>query len=104
MAHPETDLSGIAWLCDRTAGHPSVGIGLIDGPIAVGLDTLPYNRISVLDTGSARLCSPHAGSACSHGTFMAGLLMGARTSSSPGLCPNCRLFSRPIFIDSADGV
>jgi subtilisin family serine protease len=103
MGEPANHLSGIAWLCGQAAGHSLVGIGLIDGPVALGLYALPYKRITVLDTSSSRLCSPHAGSACSHGTFMAGMLMGGRDSPSPGLCPECQLFSRPIFIDSVGG-
>ena len=35
--------------------------------------------------------------ACSHGTFVAGILFGKRNSGAPAICPDCTLLVCPIF-------
>jgi subtilisin family serine protease len=70
----------------RCSGHPSIVIGLLDGPVAAHPDL----RNLGLDGESA-------GNAARHGTLVAGVLAAQRGSGAPGICPSCRLIVRPIF-------
>jgi subtilisin family serine protease len=84
-------------LMARTAGHPDVIIGLIDGPVDTGHIDLKGARVR--QVGSQHGCSRADSVACSHGTFVAGILCASRTSSAPAICPNCTLVARSIFAE-----
>jgi len=80
----------------RTAGRPEVAIGLIDGPVAENLADLSNAQILRLAPPPAGLAA-HAGTALSHGAFVAGMLCARRDSPAPAICPGCTLVVRPIF-------
>ena len=75
----------------RCSGHPSIVIGLLDGPVAAHPD--------LRGVGSQSETSSRA---AVHGTLVAGVLAAQRGSGAPGICPSCRLIVRPIF--EADGL
>ena len=75
----------------RSSGHPSILIGLLDGPVAAHPD---LRGVSSDNKTSSR--------AAVHGTLVAGVLVAQRGSGAPGICPSCRLVVRPIF--ETDGV
>lgn len=81
-------------LMARSTGHSSVRIGLIDGPVAAHPDL-----VSPLFILSDSACALPAGPACTHGTFVGGILGGRRGSAAPALCPACPLVVRPVFLD-----
>ena len=89
------DLVGLRPLMARSTGSSEVAIGLVDGPV---VDNHP-------DLGSARIrnlrplgsCVVPASTACSHGTFVAGILVARRGSAAPAICPGCTLLVRPLF-------
>src|SRR4030095_4395854 len=44
--------------------------------------------------------SSASSAACTHGTLVAGALVGARDSGAPAICPDCTLLVRPIFLEA----
>jgi subtilisin family serine protease len=90
-------------LMARTAGHPEVVIGLIDGPVAIGHPDLESESIRELPAGNEGICALSSSAACKHGTFVAGILLAKRGSAAPAICPRCTLLVRPIFHETNSG-
>jgi subtilisin family serine protease len=90
-------------LMERTAGRPEVAIGLIDGPLALDHPDLAAPSVRLIGPPAAGTCGGVADAACSHGTFVAGILSSRRGSPAPALCPDCTLLARPIFTPQARG-
>jgi subtilisin family serine protease len=86
-----------------SSGSAEIGVGLVDGPVAVDQPDLAGANIRpVGDDHSA--CSRSGSGACVHGTFVAGILAARRGSPAPAICPGCTLLVRPIFRETtADG-
>jgi subtilisin family serine protease len=92
------DLVKLAPLMKITSGHPAIKVALIDGPIVMDHpDIVASNIEAVSQVGAA--CSSTSSVACSHGTFVAGMLMARRGSVAPAICPGCTLLVRPIFTE-----
>jgi subtilisin family serine protease len=72
----------------QCTGHPSIVIGVLDGPVA--------NHPDLRGLGSD---TETASTASLHGTMVTGVLAAQRGSAAPGICPSCRLVVRPIFED-----
>lgn len=97
------ELVGLPALMAVTSGRRDVVVGLLDGPVAFGHPDLAGASIQEIP-GVPGWCAQAGGMACAHGTFVAGILVGARDSSAPAICPDCSLLVRPIFADAlADG-
>ena len=88
----------LADLMKLTSGSPAVAVGLIDGPVAKNHPDLATHQLR--DVGANPACSPSNSTACIHGTCVAGILFAKRSSSSPGICPDCTLLVRPVFAES----
>lgn len=82
-----------------TSGRPDVTIGLIDGPVAIGHPELAGEHIREIPASGSGACAQADSAACSHGTFVAGILSARRGSAAPAICPECTLLVRPIFAD-----
>jgi subtilisin family serine protease len=91
------DLVGLRPVMELTTGSPQVGIGLVDGPIALEHPGLQGANIRELTGGAGSGCSRAGSLACRHGTFVAGILCANRNSAAPAICPGCSLLVRPIF-------
>jgi len=91
---------GLGRLIDLSRGDPSVGIGLVDGPVALDHPDLGAAKIREISEGRGGHCSDAGSVACTHGTFIAGMLCGRRGSMAPAICPDCTLLVRPIFAES----
>jgi subtilisin family serine protease len=89
-------LVNLAPIMQHTNGRPEIVIGLIDGPIAV--DHPDFSGANI--RGVADKCVYPKSFACSHGTFVAGILSARRDSDAPGICPKCTLLNRPIFAET----
>ncbi len=84
-----------------TSGRPEMVVGLIDGPVALDHPGLGPGRVRSIAAGIVR---PAASSmATSPGTFVAGVLVGRRGVSAPGICAACSVVSRPVFGESLPG-
>jgi subtilisin family serine protease len=90
-------------LMARTTGRPEVTIGLIDGPLALDHPDLDAQKLRLVGSPAGATCGGAGDAACSHGTFVAGILAARRGSPAPALCPDCTLLVRPIFNLKARG-
>jgi subtilisin family serine protease len=96
---PPLELVRLRRLMDLTRGDPAIQIALIDGPVFTAHGGFAESRLRPLREGAA--CGPEAGVACSHGTFVAGILAANRETGAPGICSGCTLLLHPIFAASA---
>ena len=99
------DLVRLTPLLQRTSGRPEIKIGLIDGPVTLDHSDLKTENIKEVPGKFAGACALSGSAACTHGTFVAGILLAKRGSPAPAICPGCSLLVRPIFreTNSEDG-
>jgi subtilisin family serine protease len=90
-------------LMERTSGQPEVVLGLVDGPVASEHPDLATDHIREIPGRLPGRCTQSTSTACLHGTFIAGMLLGRRGSASPAICPGCTLLLCPIFAESPQG-
>ncbi|RFS26218.1 peptidase S8 [Chitinophaga silvatica] len=84
-----------------TSGQPNIHVGIIDGPVDTTHEDLPTSQFKA--TGDAAVqCHSKTSYACTHGTFVAGILAARRTAQSPGISPACTFIARPVFCEAAD--
>src|SRR5690606_32639403 len=84
---------------ERTSGSPAVTIGLIDGPVFTQHPQLASENLREIIGRNRAVCVRTATSACAHGTFVAGILLGRRSAPAPAISPNCTLLIRPVFTE-----
>lgn len=92
-------LVGLTELTRRTAGHPDIVVGMIDGPVVSAHPGLQDARITVTRGGHTASCVYPGHPACVHGTFIAGILAARRGMSAPAICPRCTLCVHAVFAD-----
>ncbi len=97
------DLINLKPLMEFTSGRPEVVIGLIDGPVAIDHPDLASEHIREIPGTLSGTCSIANSAACTHGTFVAGILCARRDSLAPAICPQCTLLVRPIFAETTSG-
>jgi len=97
------DVVHLTALMDRTSGRPEIIIGLIDGPVALNNADLVGASIHEVPGKLRGTCNRADTVACSHGTFVAGILAARRGSIAPAISPGCTLLLRPIFAETANG-
>ena len=88
-------------LIKLTSGIPEIKLGLIDGPVAVEHPDLVNTNIHEILSNSVA-CTRAKSEACSHGTFVIGILGGKRDSAVPSICPDCTILVRPIFSENTE--
>jgi len=87
----------------RTQGVPDVEIALIDGPVVLTHPDLAGSTIREIPGKLNGTCARTESVACTHGTFVAGILSARRGSAAPAICPGCTLLLRPIFAEVHNG-
>lgn len=97
------DLVKLTPLMELTHGRPEVVVGLIDGSVAIKHPELVCENIREFSGKLSGQCVDASSISCMHGTFVAGILCGKRTSAAPAICPNCTLLIRPIFAEATLG-
>lgn len=90
-------LIGLSALMRRTAGATNVRVGLIDGPVSPRCGAIDPQQVRYAGAGAPTSCRADTCPACRHGTSVASVMFASRSSAHPGICPQCTLFSRPIF-------
>jgi subtilisin family serine protease len=85
---------------ELSQGSAEIAIALIDGPVALDHPDLVGASIRQLSGKPNGTCSLVDSVACTHGTFVAGILSARRGSVAPGICPGCTLLLRPIFAEA----
>ena len=97
------DLVRLAALMERSQGRPEIVVASVDGPVALNHPDLAGGSIRELPGKPRGACSLADSVACTHGTFVAGILSARRGSVAPAICPGCTLLLRPIFVESLNG-
>jgi subtilisin family serine protease len=97
------DLVRLTPLMKVSRGRPQIAVGLVDGPVWLTHPHLAGQNIRQVSDGAGAACSRAASVACTHGTFVAGILSARRDSAAPALCPDCTLLVRPVFRESTPG-
>ena len=91
-------------LMERSRGRPEVNVAVIDGPVFMQHPDLNHERLCEVTGGDGSIGAPQNGAACTHGTFVTGILAAKRSSAAPAICPDCTILIRPIFADASVGV
>ena len=94
------DLVKLRPLMEITSGKTKIVVGLIDGPVATDHPDFAEVEIREIPGRISGSCAQTSGNACTHGTFVAGILCAKRGSVAPAICPNCTLLVRAIFDES----
>jgi len=91
-------------LMERGSGLPEIKVSLIDGPVNLDHPDLLNASIVQVPGKPNPACRITDSVACTHGTFVAGVLGARRGAQAPAICPGCTLLLRPIFaeVSSAD--
>ncbi|MBE9045525.1 S8 family serine peptidase [Pleurocapsales cyanobacterium LEGE 10410] len=97
------DLVNLRGLMEITSGNARTIVGLIDGPVAKNHPDLTGEKIRIIPGKLNSQCTQSNDIACTHGTFVAGILCGKKNSIAPAICPNCNLLVRPIFAENTAG-
>ncbi len=101
---PSTDplrLVNLLPLMEITRGDAETIVALVDGPVAAGHPDLSNANIREVPGSVGGRCDRTRSLACMHGTFVAGILVAARESPAPAICPDCTLLVRPIFAETS---
>ena len=88
-------------LMERSQGQPDVRVALIDGPVVLDHPDFAGATIREIPGKLSGTCTRASTVACTHGTFVAGMLSARRGSAAPAICPGCTLLVRPIFPETA---
>ena len=94
------DLVKLTGLMHLARGRPEIGVGPIDGPVAMDHPDLAAENVRAIPGGASGGCARAGSAACLHGTFVAGILSAKRDSPAPAICPDCTLFVRSIFSET----
>src|SRR5689334_12345757 len=92
------ELVNLTGLMERTHGHPSTVLALLDGPVAENIPELQGARLHGI--GGPLCCTVPRSGACAHGTFVAAILAARRGGVAPAICPGATLLVRPLFRES----
>lgn len=96
------EVVGLTALMERCQGRPEISIALIDGPVLLNHQELAGAAIHEIPGTLKAMCTRAETIACTHGTFVAGILSARRGSAAPAICPQCTLLVRPMFEDSGE--
>jgi subtilisin family serine protease len=97
------NLVGLSALMERNQGRPEVLVALVDGPVSLNHPDFGAANIREIPGKLKGACTRSDAVACTHATFVAGILIARRDSVAPAICPQCTLLVRPIFAETAAG-
>jgi subtilisin family serine protease len=97
------DLVRLSPLMERGRGQAEITVALIDGPVVLDHPDLAGAKIREVPGKLSGTCTRADSVACTHGTFVAGILSARRGSAAPAICPGCTLLLRPIFREAGNG-
>jgi subtilisin family serine protease len=96
------DLTRLQSLMNLSSGHPDISIGIVDGPIYLDHPAFQTSKIKTVRDSQFDVCKNASSIACSHGTFIAGILCAKRGLPAPAICPDCNIIFNPIFKEGMD--
>ena len=97
------DLVRLPALMDRSRGRPEITVALIDGPVVLDNPDLARSTIREIPVKLKGTCRLAGSVACTHGTFVAGMLAARRGSVAPAICPGSTLLLRRLFEEAVNG-
>src|SRR5260370_18334427 len=97
------ELVRLSPLMELGQGIAEVAVALIDGPVALNHPDLAGATIREIPGEIEATCNRADTVACTHATFVAGILFAQRASMAPAICPGCTLLLRPIFTEKSSG-
>jgi subtilisin family serine protease len=89
-------------LMNTSSGSPNISVGVIDGPVDFNHPAFHESKIKTVKDSQLGACKIASSVACTHGTFVAGILSAKRGLSAPAICPNCQIILYPIFRDETN--
>ena len=89
--------TGLPSLMNISSGDPNIIIGIIDGPVDLNHPAFHDSNIKTPRDLQVVACRNATNIACSHGTFIAGILCAKRGFLAPAICLNCKFIFNPIF-------
>ena len=96
------DQTNLRSVMSISKGEPNIVIGIIDGPVQLNHPAFQRSRIRTARDSQMNTCKNASSIACSHGTFVAGILCAERGLSAPAICPNCEIILNPVFMEEKD--
>jgi subtilisin family serine protease len=84
-------------LMNITRGHPDITIGVIDGPVDLHHPAFQGSKIRTVRDSQVVECKKASDIACTHGTFVTGILCAKHELPISGICPDCEIILNPIF-------
>jgi subtilisin family serine protease len=96
------ELVRLSPVMERSQGRSEMRVALIDGPVVIDHPELAGATIREIAGTLKGACTRPDTIACTHATFVAGMLSARRGSVAPAICPGCTLLLRPIFGDTVD--
>jgi hypothetical protein len=78
---------GLRPLMELTSGRRETMVALIEGPVAIDHPELASENIREVSGGLPAKCARSDTIACTHGTFVGGILHARRGSRAPAICP-----------------
>src|SRR5262252_982027 len=97
------ELVGLPALMELGEGRTEIMVALIDGPVVLDHPDLSGATIREVRGNLKGTCASADTPACTHATFVAGILCARRGSIAPAICPGCTLLLRPIFAETVNG-
>lgn len=94
------EIVNLTELMNFTRGKAETIVGLIDGPVAFNQPAFAGRNIREISTGISGRCTQTNSIACTHGTFVSGILCANRGSGALSICPDCTLLIRSIFTET----
>jgi subtilisin family serine protease len=91
-------------LMQLSSGRPEITVALIDGPVWMDRADLWSANVQHLGNHLPATCTRPSSTACTHGTFVAGILTARRGSRAPAICPGCTLLVRAVFSEDSKSV
>jgi subtilisin family serine protease len=91
-------------LMNLSSGNSTIKIGIIDGPVDLYHPAFDDASIKTVRSTQMESCKNASSVACTHGTFVTGILCAKRGLPAPAICPNCEIILNPIFKEDAGNV
>jgi subtilisin family serine protease len=88
-------------LMKLSSGNPDITIGVIDGPVDFSHAAFNGSKIRTVKDSQIGACKNANDIACTHGTFIAGILCARRGLAAPAICPDCEILLNTIFREGA---
>lgn len=88
-------------LMKLSSGNPDITIGVIDGPVDFNHAAFNGSKIRTVKDSQIGACKNANDIACTHGTFIAGILCASRGLAAPAICPDCEILLNTIFREGA---